>query len=141
MQQNEEPRRRAPRIAATILLVFVFFSGLVLGIAGDRAVLLKEGRVLPKEGMRIMTSRIVRAMDRELDLSEGQKAEIEKILDRRREHIDQIWSGVRPEVRAEIDRTNREIEAQLTSEQKVRFEKILMRWERRIEKLVGPRIP
>lgn len=139
MLQTDERSRWIPRFLAAALLCLVFLSGAVMGVVGDRAVLLREGRILPKEGMQILTSRIVRAMDRELDLTAAQKAEIGEILERRRERIGRIWSDVRPEVRGEIDRSNEEIASRLTPEQREKFDLILARWERRIERWTGPR--
>lgn len=137
MSPSSREVRWKARLLAAALLGVVFLAGIVVGVAGDRALLLRQGRVLPKEGLQIVSSRIVRAMDRELDLTEAQKASIGQILDERKARIGRIWSEVRPDVRAEIERSNAEIAAKLTPEQRVRFEEILARWERRIERLTG----
>ena len=43
--------------------------------------------------------------------------------------------------RAEIEKTNREIEAVLTEDQKPRFRQMTARWQARMEKLLGRRTP
>lgn len=139
MQPNDDRSRWMPRLLALVLLAITFAGGVVIGVAGDRMLLLRDGRVLPREGMQVATSRIVRAMDRELDLTQEQRQKIEAILEGRKARIGTIWAGVRPAVREEIDRSNDEIAAQLTPEQEEAFRRILERWERRMERLVGPR--
>jgi gas vesicle protein len=130
-----------PRVLAALLLALTFLSGAIIGVAADRALLLKQGRVLPREGMQLVSSHIVRAMDRELDLTEAQKASIAEILDQRKERIERIWFDVSPAVRSEIARSNAEIADQLTPLQREEFERIIARWERRVDRMIGPRAP
>jgi len=137
----ETQGRARSAVVAALLLAATFVTGIVAGIAGDRIALVREGRILPREGMRVVSSRIVRAMDRELDLTDAQRADVERILAERQKRIERVWSGIRPQVRAEIDRTNREIEAVLTEEQKPKFHKLTAKWEARMGKLLGRTTP
>ena len=80
-------------------------------------------------------------MDRELDLSADQRLKIESILSLREERIDAVWDQLRPKVREEIDRSNREIVDVLNAEQRVGFELMLERWERHSRRLLGREYP
>ncbi len=139
---HTESRGRARRaLVAALLLAATFATGVVAGVAGDRMVLVRQARILPREGMRFVSTRIVHAMDRELDLSDAQRAQVEQILGERQKRIEKVWSGIRPQVRAEIDHTNHEIESILTDEQKPKFQKLTARWEARMERLLGRTTP
>lgn len=137
MSHAETRGRARSAVVAALLLAATFVTGMVAGIAADRFVLVREARILPREGMRFVSARIVRAMDRELDLTDAQRADVERILAERQRRIERVWSEMRPQIRTEIERTNREIEAILTEEQKPKFETLTRRWEARMEKLLG----
>lgn len=141
MSHAEPAGRARSAVVAALLLAATFITGIVAGIAADRMVLVREGRILPREGMRFVSARIVRAMDRELDLTDAQRADVEKILAARQSRIERVWKDLRPQIRAEIDRTNREIEAVLTEEQKPKFRKLTARWEARMGRLLGRTTP
>lgn len=141
MSHPDASGRARSALVAAILLIATFVTGIIAGIAGDRITLVRQGRILPREGMRVVSSRIAHAMDRELDLTDAQRASIERILAERQRRIEKVWSDIRPQVRAEIDRTNREIEAVLTEEQKPKFRKMTARWEARMSKLLGRTTP
>ena len=137
MSHAETRGRARSAVVAAILLAATFLTGMVAGVAADRFVLVREARILPRAGMRFVSARIVRAMDRELDLTDAQRADVERILAERQRRIERVWSEMRPQIRTEIERTNREIEAILTEEQKPKFEELTRRWEARMEKLLG----
>lgn len=141
MSHAETRGRARSAVVAALLLAATFATGVVAGVAADRIVLVREARILPREGMRFVSARIVRAMDRELDLTDAQRADVERILAARQQRIEKVWSEMRPELRAEIERTNREIEAVLTEEQKPKFEQMTKRWEARMGKLLGRTTP
>ncbi|MBI2213486.1 MAG: hypothetical protein HYU52_07560 [Acidobacteria bacterium] len=137
MSHAENQGHARSALVAALLLAATFVTGIVTGIAADRIVLVREARILPREGMRFVSARIVRAMDRELDLTEAQRADVERILADRQKRVERRWVEMRPLMRAEIERTNREIEAILTDEQKPKFERLTKRWEARMGKLLG----
>jgi Spy/CpxP family protein refolding chaperone len=137
----EAPGRARSAVVAALILAATFATGVVAGIAADRIVLVREARILPREGMRFVSARIVRAMDRELDLTDAQREDVERILGERQKRIEKVWGEMRPQVRAEIERTNREIDSVLTDEQKPKFEAMTKRWEARMGKLLGRTTP
>ena len=104
-----------------------FIAGLFAGIAGDR---LYFHRMFP--GRRDFGSaHIVDRLNRELHFSSQQKTEVQQIFDRHRVRIDALMSGVRPQIRQELDATNAEIDKILTPDQRATFAKIRMRMQRR----------
>ena len=74
---------------------------------------------------------MVERLDRELHLSAPQKAQITTILQERKKRIDALMSGVRPQVRQEIDATEAEIAKLLTPEQRKKFEELQLRMKKR----------
>ncbi len=141
MSHTDNPGRARTAVVAALLLAATFATGVVAGVAADRFVLVRQARILPREGMRFVSARITRAMDRELDLTDAQRAGVERILAERQRRIEKVWTGIRPQVRAEIDRTNREIEAILTEQQRPKFRDMTARWEARMERLLGRKVP
>lgn len=114
------PPRTASKtvVIAALALVVTFLAGFVTGIAAVR-ILHRGGRVPP-----IVEQTLLNRLDRQLDLTDAQRAEIRKIIVRRHERIETMWANVHPEMRAEIERTNEEIERVLTPEQRVKFQSL-----------------
>ena len=98
-------------IVAALALVLTFAGGFMLGAFAHRAVVTRLHRPSPAA-----TRLVLRHLDLRLDLTDAQRAQIEKILERGHEHI-----------RGEIDSTNAEIERVLTPEQRKRFARMRMR--------------
>ncbi|HEY8133535.1 MAG TPA: hypothetical protein VII12_16785 [Thermoanaerobaculia bacterium] len=116
------------RTTAIVVVIVAFIAGLFVGIAGDRFYLLHHGRLFPSRGMRDFAAhRIVDRLDRELHLSAQQKTQIQQIIDRHRLRIDSLMTGVRPQVRQELDAANAEIDKLLTPQQQEQFKKMRMR--------------
>jgi Spy/CpxP family protein refolding chaperone len=126
---------RAPRrtlLIATVVVVLAFVAGVIVGVVGTRVWQWRGGPPrLHVQGVRVMSDRMVHRLDRELDLSDEQRAQIEKILEARTMRIDGLWTNVGPQVRIEIDATNAEIERVLNPEQRAKFQKLKMRFQRR----------
>lgn len=112
------PPRNATKtvVIATLALVVTFIAGFVTGIAAVR-VFHRGGRVPP-----IVEQTLLNRLDRQLDLTDRQRAEIRKIIVQRHDRIERMWANVRPQMRAEIERTNAEIERVLTPEQREKFQ-------------------
>jgi len=123
---------------ALTLLVGTFIVGMLAGGAIDRMLLMHQRRMLPRHGMRFAAEHVLSRLDRELQLSEPQEHQIRKILRRREQSIQRLWSNVQPNVRSEIDQANVEIERVLTPEQRPRYKVIVERWRRRARGFVGP---
>ena len=106
-------------------MIAIFIGGLLVGIAGDRFYMLHRGRRPPTP--QTMTRRIVDHLDRELHFSGTQKADVERIINQHHGRIDAVMTGVQPQVRAELDAANAEIEKILTPQQQEQFKKMRMR--------------
>jgi hypothetical protein len=114
-------RTRTTAVALFVLFV-TFVAGVLVGIVGDRIAIRHRGLVPD-----FATHVLVRRLDRALDLSDHQRDQLTKIIDRRHSSINALFNGVRPRVREEIEAANREIEAILTPEQRVKYGKLKMR--------------
>ncbi len=109
-------------VIAVAVLVLTFTAGAAVGAFGAHMVILHGG-----PGAERFPRAMVNRLDHRLDLTDAQRAQVEAIIKRRHAHIDAMWDGVRPQVRAEIERTNQEIERVLTPEQRKRFKRMRMR--------------
>lgn len=121
---------RAKTIAVIVVIV-AFVSGALVGIVADRLYLMRQRRHFPSHMARAMTPRIVHHLDRQLQLDPEQRRKVTEILERHRERIDAISGGVRPQIRAEIEKANAEIEEILTPGQREKFGKLKLRMHRR----------
>lgn len=109
-------------LVAITALVLTFAAGMAAGVFTSHLMILRGGH-----GAARFPHALVHRLDRRLDLTDAQRTQIEAIIKRRHAHIDAMWKGVRPKVRAEIERTNQEIERVLTPEQRARFKRMRMR--------------
>ncbi len=110
------------------MVIAAFIAGLFVGIAGDRFYLFHHGRLFPSRRMGDFAAhRIVDHLDRELHLNAQQKTQIQQIIDRHRVRIDALMTGVRPQIRQELDAANGEIDKLLTPQQQQQFKKMRMR--------------
>ena len=109
-------------------VVFIAFAcGILIGIAGDHAWLLYHRRIMPAHATGRVPRLFMEHLSRKLELNAQQRTAVEKILERRRARVEQVWTSVRPQIRQEIDETNAEIEQLLTPEQKVKFAEVKMK--------------
>jgi Spy/CpxP family protein refolding chaperone len=128
----DTPRSRVgPRVLAVLILLVCFAVGVIVGGAGDRLLLLRQGRLMPRGAADFVSRHVVDRLDHELKLSGAQRQQIAAILERRHGRVTAIWQGVRPQVRAEVNATTVEINAVLTPEQRVKFAKIRANVKRR----------
>lgn len=121
-----EPASVSPtntRTTAAVVVIVAFIGGLFVGIAGDHFYLFHRGSRMKQFASR----RIVEHLDRELHLTAQQKAAVQRIVDQHHVKIDSILSRLRPQIRAELDAANAEIDKLLTPEQREQFKKIRMR--------------
>lgn len=120
--------RTKTALVATLVLMVTFVAGAGVGIVADR--ILHRGRGIPE----FATNALVRRLDHHLDLTAAQRTKVAAIIARHHAQINSFLAAVHPRVRAEVEQANREIEAVLTPEQRVKFEKMKMH-------LHGPRGP
>ena len=107
-------------------MIIAFIAGVFVGIAGDHLLIIHH--LFPRHfGSRPILDRL----DRELHLTAQQKTQVQQILDRHRARIEAAMSNVRPQIRAEIDATNAEIDKILTPDQRAQFAKMKMRMPHR----------
>lgn len=135
--QSEEVPVRKTRVRAVLLLALTFVAGAIAGAATDRFALVRQHRMLPRGGLHFAAERIAARLDRDLNLSAAQRAQVDRILQERGEAIDAAWARVQPDVRAEVARRNAEIDAILTPEQREKFAEIRARWKQRARRLSG----
>jgi hypothetical protein len=83
----------------------------------------------------------IRNASRELDLTPEQRGRIDKIIRDSQEHTHEVWARVAPEMRKELAEVKDQIRAELTPEQKRRFEEMLKRPRKPEEFLPGNRQP
>ena len=112
-------------VVAVLVLVLTFTAGFVAGVAVHRV--LQRERHVPRHAATMMAGHL----DRRLDLTDQQRAQVEAILVRRHARINEMWSGMHPRVNAEVEATNAEIAKVLTPEQRAKFETLKMRMRHR----------
>lgn len=111
-------------IIAALALVVTFVAGFVAGVVVDRVVVWHRG---PGHPPPLASHVMIGRLDHHLDLTDQQRAEIEKIIERRHERMNQLMAGMRPRMDAEIAETNAEIEKVLTPEQRAKFQDLKLR--------------
>jgi len=114
-------------MAAVVVAVVAFIAGVLVGVAGDHLYLIHSGRLFPRHAGRFAADRMADHLDRALELTPQQKAQVLQIIERHRAKIDAAMSNVRPQVRQELDATNNEIDRILTPEQRTKFADLRMR--------------
>lgn len=108
-------------LIAVLVLLLTFGAGFIGGAAAHHLWIGHREQLHPF-AMKAMLNRL----DRRLDLTDAQRAQIEQILRRRHARINETYADVRPRVRAEVEATNAEIMRVLTPEQRAKFEKMRM---------------
>ena len=119
-------------------MIAALIAGIVIGVAGDRFVLLRSGQLYPKRAVSYAANHVVDRLGRDLQLSDAQKGQVRSIVDRHHARIDAAWANVRPQVRQEIDAANAEIEAVLTPQQRTKFRELRDKVEQRRRRRGGP---
>ncbi len=109
------------RLLSAVLLVVVFAAGVLVGAAADRA-------LDPRSHGRHRHEAEV--LDR-LQLDGRQKAEVEKILERRRSEAAKVWSEVKPRLNQVVAGTRRDLAKVLTPGQLAEYDRLTAeRWRR-----------
>ena len=117
----------SPRAVAALLIVAALITGIVVGVAGDRA-WMHWHRNAPRPPR---LDRLVEHLDRTLNLTPQQRVSVKQIIDRHGQRIDAISASIRPQVRQEIEAMNAEVEKVLTPEQVTKFRELSSRMHRR----------
>ncbi|MGH7645691.1 MAG: Spy/CpxP family protein refolding chaperone [Gemmatimonadales bacterium] len=102
------------------LLVAVFAAGMATGAAVDA---LADDEA-PRRGRRSAEA-MVAHLTRELDLSPVQRDSLRAIMERHRPAFEAAWREMRPRYDSLRQRVRGEIAAQLTPEQRARYERLM----------------
>ncbi len=126
------------RFTAVVAVVALFVSGIAIGALGTH--LYYAYRVRGPIGPPAMGAGFfVERLERRLDLTPEQAAEIDAILERTHETAAEMRRDLRPRIEELMERTADEIRGVLTDEQREAFEKLRQRDRRRIElQMLGP---
>jgi Spy/CpxP family protein refolding chaperone len=100
-------------IVAILVVIVTFTAGVMVGVFATHLVHVR-GEHLPSV---FPTKMMVNRLDRRLDLTDAQRAQVEQII--RRHH-----GAITARVHAEIEQANVEITRTLTPEQRKKFERI-----------------
>lgn len=119
--------RSSARTIAVVTVIATLIAGFLIGVVADRVWLLRHGPRFGSRAQRFTTERIVNRLDHELDFTPQQRTQVTQIIQARQKRIGVIQAAVRPQIRAEIDQTNAEIEKILTPAQRTKFEQLKMR--------------
>jgi len=122
--------RSSARTIAVVTVIATLIVGFLIGVVADRVWLYRHGPRFGSRAQRFTTDRIVKRLDGELHFTDSQRAQVTQIIQARQQRIATIQGAVRPQIRAQIDQTNAEIEKILTPEQRTKFEEIKMRIHR-----------
>lgn len=104
---------------AAVLLAVVFIAGGLLGAA--------VARMRPPAGPARDANGIVARMTQDLDLTPPQQDSIRAVLERWRPAMDSAWANVRPQIETVRARIRSDIAAQLTPEQRTKYDEMIKR--------------
>lgn len=107
-------------IVAVLVVVLTFTAGVMVGVFASHMMILRGGH----GAAFFPTKAMVNRLDRRLDLTDAQRAQVEEIIRRRHARIDGLWGDLRPRVRAEVEQANAEISRILTPEQRAKFDRL-----------------
>ena len=112
---------------AAITVAVAFVVGMIVGAVGFWGwIIHHHGGRAPFFGA-LGEHRIVRHLDHELNLSPAQHDAVARIVHAHHEAIEEIFGGLQPQVRRELEKANDEIEKVLTPEQRAKFAQVRSR--------------
>lgn len=120
MPFRPDSSRRA-RLLGIALLLATFVAGGLGGAAMTRA--LQATQAPPAAGPPTPCERRQRILD-QLDLTAEQRAQVDRILERRRAETEHFWDSAGPRLRVITDSTRAEIRALLTPEQQAEYDRL-----------------
>ena len=107
-------------IVAILVVAVTFTAGVAVGVFATHIVHVRGEHMPPVFPTKMMVNRL----DRRLDLTDQQRAQVEQIIRRHHTAITTMWRGLHPRVNSEIEQANAEITRILTPEQRKKFERI-----------------
>ncbi|HSR10220.1 MAG TPA: hypothetical protein VLS90_02160 [Thermodesulfobacteriota bacterium] len=115
-----KPRRRWVRTILVALVIFV--SGAMIG-GGLTVLIIAGGAKRYFQDPAVSADRITHRMKKQLDLTEDQVTQVHRIILERQQAFQSLRKQVQPQVKAQIEKTRRELSAVLTPEQARKWEK------------------
>jgi Spy/CpxP family protein refolding chaperone len=119
-----QTKTKTVAIAAAALVV-TFIAGFVAGAVFDRFLVYHRRAAHTPPPM--VAEMMLHRLDRKLDLTDKQRADIEAILQRHHDRIHKLMENNRDPIHQEIEAANVEIERVLTPEQRRKFQELKMR--------------
>jgi Spy/CpxP family protein refolding chaperone len=118
-----------PRLLAVVALLLAAVGGFAIGIAFDRATwesrrlgFLARGTAFRPPPGRHPRGELLERLDTKLDLTDGQRAQVDSVLARREGEMRGLRDQVRPRFDSIASRTRADLLRILTPEQRTRFE-------------------
>lgn len=115
-------------VATLVIFIAGVVTGGLLAVYSGRSFVVRPqrpappNRPAPTQSPGILRVEFLRRLQRELDLTAGQRERIDQILKESQEHIRKIEEPVLPAVRDEMRRTREAFRDELTPEQRVKFD-------------------
>lgn len=105
-------------------LIALFLSGLIIGSVGAGLYIKKSITGVLQGGPPAVKKMIVKRLDQELDLTDNQKAEIDKIVGEAQSRLLALRLQHQPEIEEIIDGGIDRIKTKLSNEQQLKIDKI-----------------
>jgi hypothetical protein len=125
IEPSSQPVRPArTRSRAALVVLGLVLCGVVIGVVGDRLLLLRLHRLMPRGGPGPSTNRIVERLAHDLDLTPVQTAAVAQIVRRHHDRVVGIWGDVGQQMHKDMDEARREIDQVLTPAQREKFRRL-----------------
>ena len=122
-----KPRRR--RLWTILLALIIFICGVLVG-GGLSFKIIAAGYKRAFQDPDVLTERIIRRMERRLDLNSDQIKQVREIILEQQKAIQSLHKEFRPRLDSQIEKTRKELAKVLTPEQAQKWEKIFARIQR-----------
>jgi hypothetical protein len=119
------PRRRW--VWTILLALVIFVSGVLVG-GGLTFKAITSGFKRSFQDPAVSAERITHRMKKQLDLTDEQAAQVQRIIFERQKAFQSLRKQVRPQIEAQIEKTRQELTAVLTPEQARKWEKQFRRF-------------
>ena len=122
-----KPRRR--RLATILIALGIFFCGVLVGW-GLTFKVFSEGYKRAFQDPEVLAEKIIRRMERRLDLNSDQVKQVREIILEQQKALQALRKEFRPRLDSQIEKTRRELAAVLTPEQARKWQKTFARIQR-----------
>lgn len=109
----------------------ILLAGIAIG-AASAIILSRHRMIVPSNGPEFVSERMVRSLQRRLQLSPDQAEKVESILQQRMQKLHEIRMNARPQITEQLRLMNEEISALLTERQKRIWQERLYRLQQQI---------